>query len=169
MWVLAVVVVGIDLGTKAWAFAAIPAGETRTLLPGILEATPRMNPGAAFSLLSGYEHGNLVFVIITALLIPVLGYLAERTYRDAPGWPFGLLIGGAAGNLVDRLAGTVVDGERVHAVRDFIALGWWPTFNIADAAIAVGVAAVLVWSIFFDEDSAGEEAAGGEPAQEGRA
>jgi signal peptidase II len=51
---------------------------------------------------------------------------------------FGLVVGGAAGNLADRM--------RRNAVVDFIDLGWWPVFNLADAAIVIGTAVVL-WSL----------------------
>lgn len=100
------------------------------------------NTGAAFSLLhdaGGWQRGFL-----SAVSIAVMTWLGVWIHRLTPGerrllWPLALILGGAAGNLVDRLS--------TGAVTDFIVLhyhGWhWPTFNLADAAISLGVVALI--------------------------
>jgi signal peptidase II len=67
--------------------------------------------------------------------------------QAAPGWPavgFGLLIGGGVANVVDRLA------ARPHQVTDFVAVGSFPVFNLADAAITVGFVVLLVTALSGD-------------------
>ena len=100
------------------------------------------NTGAAFSLLhdaGGWQRGFL-----SAVSIAVMIWLGVWIHRLTSAerrllWPLALILGGAAGNLVDRLS--------TGAVTDFIVLhyhGWhWPTFNLADAAISLGVVALI--------------------------
>ena len=100
------------------------------------------NTGAAFSLLhdaGGWQRGFL-----SAVSIAVMTWLGVWIHRLTPAerrllWPLALILGGAAGNLVDRLS--------TGAVTDFIVLhyhGWhWPTFNLADATISLGVVALI--------------------------
>lgn len=104
------------------------------------------NTGAAFSLLhdaGGWQRGFL-----SAVSIAVMSWLGVWIHRLTPAerrllWPLALILGGAAGNLVDRLS--------TGAVTDFIVLhshGWhWPTFNVADAAISLGVIALILLSL----------------------
>jgi signal peptidase II len=61
----------------------------------------------------------------------------------------GLQLGGAFGNLIDRLT--------VGAVVDFIDVGWWPIFNIADSSIVVGMTILIVTLLFFDKTPEDEE------------
>ncbi len=68
---------------------------------------------------------------------------------------FALIVGGAVGNLIDRVF-RAEDGLFSGAVVDFIDLGWWPVFNIADSAIVVGVVAFVLLT-FFGEHGASDE------------
>lgn len=141
LFTVAFIILAFDYGTKEVAFREVASGESRVLIEGFLWTTPRLNRGAAFSFLAGTTHSNWILLGITILLVPLLLWMYLTRYPKAPGWAFGLIIGGAVGNAVDRVL--------AHAVRDFIDLQWWPTFNIADAAIAVGVASLIIWSLFF--------------------
>lgn len=103
------------------------------------------NTGAAFSLLhdaGGWQRGFLSAVSIAIMIW--LGVWIHRLTPTERGllWPLALILGGAAGNLVDRLS--------TGAVTDFIVLhyrGWhWPTFNLADAAISLGVVVLILMS-----------------------
>lgn len=104
------------------------------------------NPGAAFSSFTG--SGPLIGVIAIVVVI-FLVYLVSRTNRRIDVLALGLILGGALGNLADR----VFRGEGVldGAVVDWI--DWWfiPTFNLADAALNVGVAALLIAALFFPD------------------
>lgn len=96
------------------------------------------NSGAAFG---SFQNGNSVFSVLAILVIAAILYYYPRVERDD--WTLraamGLQLGGAAGNLVDRLT--------MGRVTDFISIGSFPVFNIADSAISVGVAVLLlgVW------------------------
>ena len=96
------------------------------------------NSGAAFG---SFQNGNMVFTILAiAVILAILYYYPRVDSRD---WTLrlamGLQLGGAAGNLIDRI--------RVGRVTDFISLGNFPVFNVADSAISVGVVVLLlgVW------------------------
>jgi signal peptidase II len=96
------------------------------------------NTGAAFGM---FQNGNAVFTVLAVIVILVIFYyypLVERedwTLRVA----MGMQMAGAAGNLVDRLSR--------REVTDFVSVGTFPVFNVADASITVGVAVLLlgVW------------------------
>jgi signal peptidase II len=90
------------------------------------------NPGVSFSRLTDSPDVVLAGVAVLAASLGVALFVAPPRYRLG----LGVLLGGALGNLVDRI--------RLGAVVDFVDLGWWPTFNLADAAILAGVGLVLV-------------------------
>ncbi|MFP4252674.1 MAG: signal peptidase II, partial [Guyparkeria sp.] len=113
------------------------------ILP-FFDLTLLYNTGAAFSFLAdhdGWQRWFFVFlaVVITAALLAWLAFVAIRDGRIKAG--ITLLIGGAVGNVIDRVVyGHVVD------FLDFHVVGWhWPAFNIADAAITIGVA-LIIWA-----------------------
>jgi len=97
------------------------------------------NSGAAFSLFTGQAA---VLGIVVSLLVIVLLWLSWRARTLAMALSLGLIIGGALGNLCDRL----FRGGHGQVV-DFITLTHWPTFNVADACITIGVVltAIFVW------------------------
>ncbi len=93
------------------------------------------NNGVAFGLLSG--GGTALVVALTlAALIAVLVWFAREPARPLAWVPTGLLVGGALGNLIDRM--------RQGSVTDFLKIPHWPAFNLADAAITVGVVALVL-------------------------
>jgi signal peptidase II len=92
------------------------------------------NRGIAFGLFAG---GGPVLVVLTyAALGLLLVYFARHASQRLLWLPTGLLLGGAFGNLIDR--------ARLGAVTDFVDPPWWPAFNLADAAITLGVLSLLV-------------------------
>jgi len=96
------------------------------------------NTGSAFSLAQGWGTAIAAMAIV---LVALLLVAARRSHSDAMAVAYGLIVGGALGNLVDRFA------RARHGVVDFVALHFWPTFNVADASIVVGaaLAAIVVW------------------------
>lgn len=121
-------VVILDQATKALIEANLVPGQQVEIL-GPLELTLSHNSGVAFGLASG---GGTRLVLLTALALGVVGYVFFRN----PTRPFmwvaaGLLAGGALGNLADRV--------RADAVTDYIQIGSWPAFNLADVAVTAGV------------------------------
>jgi signal peptidase II len=127
------VVVAVDQVTKSQAEQHL----THPVhLLGPLGLSLTYNSGLAFSILTG--HAPVVAVIALALTAVLLG-MAWRTHRTAVALALGLALGGALGNLSDRLF-------RGHggAVVDFVSLRYWPTFNVADACVTVGVILLIV-------------------------
>jgi len=129
---LAVAVLAADQATKALVRSSIGRTERVDVLPG-LDLVNTRNSGVAFGFFSG--GGAIVAVVAALALIALLAFFATHLGRPLVWLPTGLLVGGAAGNLVDR--------AREGAVTDFVDLPLWPAFNLADAAITIGVLALL--------------------------
>ena len=152
---LPILVVGLALDqvTKVLVMQKLPLGSQTPLIPDILNLVHIHNKGAAFGLLSGWstQFTWLFFVITTALVLAVLGYMLWRLPDGH--WTatlgYSLVLTGALGNLIDRV--------RLGKVVDFIDVYWgryhWPAFNVADSLVCLG-AAVLVWVIIREENPA---------------
>lgn len=146
---IAAAVLALDVATKAAVRDLVVPNGSVPLVPGVVWLTHVQNPGAAFGMLGGLRF---VFIGISAVVIcAVVAYLARGTARS---WwtvaALGLLAGGSAGNLIDRVS--------LGRVTDFVDFRWFPVFNVADAAISVGVAIILVAVLFTPDDkhAAGE-------------
>jgi signal peptidase II len=133
-----------DWGTKV---IAVTQWHDTPLDLGWVVLRDRRNPGIAFSLGDNLPVG--VILAVTGVVVVFFVVMAFRGLLVPPSGA-GLIVGGGLGNLVDR----AVNG----AVVDMIDLGWWPTFNIADAALNVGVGIVLVYSFLVDPDADGTDA-----------
>ena len=133
---VAAAVLALDQLTKAAAAARLETGTPVPLAGGLLRLTLTHNPESAFGLVSArwflIAVGGLVCSGILAYVFLSEG--GTRTGRRA--WPLGLVFGGSLGNLMDRV--------RTGGVYDLIDLTVWPVFNLADVAITVGVAALLL-------------------------
>ena len=106
---------------------------------GFLRIVHGLNTGSAFGLFSGFT--NLLIIASIVGIGVALYYFQQQKisviwYRLS----VGLIVGGALGNLVDRLK----DG----AVVDFISVGWWPAFNVADSSISVGMVLLIITLLF---------------------
>jgi signal peptidase II len=144
-FILAIVLaLGLDQGTKMWARASLKAKypESVQVIKGFFELRYSENVGAAFGLLRGVPGARyLFFVVGIGALVVVGNYLRKaKPEQRRLAAELGLLAGGAIGNIVDRLV--------FAKVTDFIV--WkvgsheWPTFNIADAALVVGILGLLI-------------------------
>jgi signal peptidase II len=131
-------VVVLDQVSKFVALRALTPGEQVPLLGDVLHLRLTFNPGAAFSLGTGYTV--LLSLVAAAVVVAVLRL--SRRLRSI-GWAVALggLLGGALGNLTDRLV-RQPGPLRGHVV-DFLELPRWPIFNVADSAI-VGAAVLMV-------------------------
>lgn len=125
----------LDQVTKSVVARRIPMHGTVTCLGGLLRITHVRNAGAAFGVLQGRQT---LFIAAAALAAVIVILCYPRV--SASNWParlgLSLGLGGAVGNLVDRL--------RFGGVVDFLEVGPWPVFNLADSAIVVGVALILL-------------------------
>jgi signal peptidase II len=135
-------IVVVDQLTKNWARDNL-AGEAPIEVIGTwLQFTYTQNPGAAFSIFTG--SGRTIGLVAIGVVVFLLVLIGKSTRRsEAIG--LGLILGGALGNLTDRIARA--DGFLDGSVVDWI--DWWfiPTFNIADAALNVGVAVLLLGTL----------------------
>jgi len=117
------------------------------VVPGWLDLTYTLNPGAAFSLFAtmpaGFREAFFIALSVVAIVVLVV-LLVRRSTPASSGVAFALILGGTIGNLIDRLArGRVVDFIYFHH-RSFS----YPVFNIADSAITIGVAILLLFAAF---------------------
>lgn len=130
---VALVVLALDLATKIAVVAELEGRRSIELIPGQLWLRVSRNTGAAFSFAEG---ATLLFTAVAITVVVVIVRVSRRLRSTAWALSLGLLLGGATGNLVDRLFRDPGPGR--GAVVDFIDLGWFPSFNVADSGIVVG-------------------------------
>jgi signal peptidase II len=145
--IVAAVVLALDLVTKIIAVATLEGREPLKLLGGVLYLPLIRNGGAAFGLAEGWT------AILALVAFGVVGFIIwiARKLRSV-GWAIGLglVLGGALGNLVDRIF-RAPGPLRGHVV-DFLSLfdpygRVWPVFNLADSAICVGGALIVLMAL----------------------
>lgn len=145
---VAVVLFALDLLTKTLAVQQLTPGEPVSIIGDVVRLRLVRNPGAAFSMATGMTW--LLTLVASAVVIGVLRI--GRTLRS-PWWAIGLgmVLGGALGNLVDRLFRS--PGPLQGHVVDFVSVGWWPVFNVADSAIVCGAILLVVLTVLgFEPD-----------------
>ncbi len=137
-------VLALDQLSKLYITTHLVLYQTIALIPNLLDITYTRNPGAAFSLFADLrpEFRDIFFFTLSAIAIIVLVLLLSFGSRTATtSIAFALILGGTIGNLIDRVArGTVVDFIYVHRYAFH-----YPVFNVADSAITIGVALVLIF------------------------
>ena len=132
---VATIVVALDQLTKQLALNALSDGPVE-LLDGVLTLRLAYNSGGAFGLLQGIPGLFLVATLVVVALI----LLWVRHVDDIGALvPLGMILGGGLGNVFDRLFRDL--GGRVV---DFVDVGWWPVFNLADSCIVTGVGLILL-------------------------
>jgi len=120
-------------------------GVPQAVIPGYWDWELAYNPGVAFSTfasLTGHAGMQVILCLVAALALVAIGMLVRRTEpaERAKRVAYALIAGGALGNLLDRLReGAVTDFVRwrIHEHR-------WPIFNVADAALLIGVGVLLI-------------------------
>lgn len=148
--IAAIVVVALDLGSKAWAVAQLLGRPPIVVIPTWLRFELAVNPGVAFGVLG---TTGVVPTLLALFVVLYLLWLATHPVAQSrvPAVAVGLMLGGALGNLYDRLFRQVDDPSlwgfgHKRGVIDFIAVHRWPAFNLADVALVLG-AAVLIASL----------------------
>lgn len=132
-------VIAADQVAKALVRDSLDVGESVTVIDGILWFTHVQNIGGAFGVLRG---GRWVFVGLAAAVLLAIGWALQQGRAEQPVVLLGLALvaGGTVGNAIDRVA--------AGSVTDFIDFGWFPVFNIADIALDIGVALIVIWLLF---------------------
>lgn len=159
--IAAAVVFALDIGTKVWASDALESGII-PVIPGTLQFVLAHNEGGAFGLFADADSWwrTPFFVVANLLAVVFLISLYRRLQPDQWGYKWGvpLVLGGALGNFCDRLVhGSVVDFidyqagwvELMNRGIHWIYSPWrvtdhWPTFNIADIAICIGLGLIII-------------------------
>ena len=151
------VVVLADQASKLWAYRALSgllvsgaAPSRKTVVAGYFDLCFAQNPGGAWSFLrslpDGLRRPFFLVVASVASVVIVSTYSHLRPEQRAVRWGLALALGGALGNLVDRVRfGWVIDFLDLYVVRGGQP-HHWPTFNVADIAICVGVG-LLCWDL----------------------
>ena len=141
MIVAIVAIVAIDQLTKIWAVAALSDGP-KHVIGDFVELELTRNGGGAFSRFQGMTPILAIgAVFVTFVLARVLHRMTDRVLVVA----LTLVLGGALGNLVDRFA-RWPGFLRGHVI-DFVAVGWWPVFNVADSCITIGAVLLIARSL----------------------
>jgi signal peptidase II len=146
---LAALVIVLDLATKAWVVSLFREGEERPVT-GFFSLVLAYNTGAAFSFLAGHDGWQRWLFTGVAIAASIfLVWMLRRGGHQLMMCGLALILGGAIGNLWDRVvAGRVTDFLLFHYA------GWsWPAFNVADSAITVG-AAMLILDSFRERGAA---------------
>lgn len=142
----------LDQASKLYVASHLRLHQMIALVPHILDITYTLNPGAAFSLFVNLPPGLRVGILfaISALAVVILTILLGQARAvTANAVAFALILGGALGNLIDRaLRGRVIDFIYVH----YYGLSY-PVFNLADSAITIGVAIILIASLRNPDDA----------------
>ena len=180
---LAVTIAGLVLDqlSKAWIVANVRyAVDEIDVIPGFFSIVHARNPGAAFGALGGFANRHVVFVIFTLVALYVVFDMLRKLEPTARFVPvaLGLILSGALGNAIDRVRGFGFMPEAIAAdgrVTDFLRVytevpsvkGWlianfgtyeWPSFNVADIALVVGVAMLALHWFFVERHEQKAEA-----------
>jgi signal peptidase II len=156
---LMLLVVVVDQASKAIVVRNIGLHDYVPLIDGLLSLSHVRNHGAAFGLLSDWNipYQSLLLSTLSLLALGAIAAYFVRLPKSAwlPRLSLSLVLGGAVGNVIDRL--------RLGYVVDFVHVYWrdyqWPDFNVADSAITIGVA-LLVIDILSSPETEPQPAAG---------
>ena len=136
-----------DQVTKALVVSSLAVGQKAQLLGDLVQIWHAQNRGAAFSLFQG---GTIVFLVVSVLSIGMVAYF-YRSLRDRSPWlhmVLGIVLGGTLGNFTDRL--------RQGYVTDWLSIGIgdtrWPTFNVADSSVVVGIGILVLYLFLSSPD-----------------
>ncbi len=137
-----IIAFSLDGVSKIWAEQALAPHQPVPVIGETFRFTLGYNTGVAFGMLANGGSWPLIItgVVILGLIYWIITTLYQGNMPPMAGWPMGLLLGGAIGNFIDR----VPDGR----VTDFLDVGIgaarWPTFNLADSFILIGLGILLL-------------------------
>lgn len=144
-WALAALALVLDQASKTWILESVMQP------PQVIEVTPffnlvlAWNRGVSFGMFNNQsDYGPYLLTGLAVVIIIALAVWLWRATTRLSVLALGMIIGGAIGNVVDRIQyGAVVDFLDVHA------FGYhWPAFNVADSAVCVGAAILILESLF---------------------
>lgn len=180
--VVTIVFTAIDQWTKILVQRNIgPLREEIQVIDGFLSFVHAENPGAAFGMFGGSEYRMYFFAVFTVIALFVLGRMLYELPRDDrfQNVALGLITSGAIGNAIDRvMKQSVTDFIRVYTENptlknwlegSFYGSAEWPSFNIADAAIVIGMGMFVVHWLFLEEEEEDDDEADPKPSGDSEA
>ncbi len=136
-----------DQLSKALVVANVAVGERVGVLGDLVQVWHAQNRGASFSLLQG---ATILFLVVSIVSVAMVAYF-HRSLRERGWWVhlvLGVVLGGTLGNFIDRL--------RQGYVTDWLSVGIgdlrWPTFNVADSSIVVGIGVLVLYLLLTNPD-----------------
>ncbi len=152
---VAAVVLALDIVTKVLAVKLLTPGQPVPIIGDTVTWTLVRNSGAAFSMATGYTW--MLTVIACAVVVGIV-WMGRRLVSSWWAVGLGMILGGAMGNLVDRFFRS--PGPLRGHVVDFLSIGWWPVFNVADPSVVGGaILLVTLSALGFDFDTVGRRRA----------
>ena len=149
-WLVMIAGLAFDLWTKKVVFDWLEDRHTYSVIGGFIELVRALNNGAAFGLFSGKIY-LLIIVPIVALIASIVFFLFGGPQPRKAYVALGLIAAGACGNLYDR----IFNGGMVRDFIDVYYNGYhWPTFNVADSLLCIGVAILIlpmIWEVFIQK------------------
>jgi signal peptidase II len=161
---LAAGVLALDLVTKAIVLSNMEPYRSIPVIPGLFDLTFVQNPGGVFGVFKGMDSTwrSVLFTVVPVAAILLITAYARHVPPDhrITQSSLAMILGGAVGNLIDRVRlGYVVDFVDVHW------RGWhWPAFNVADAAICVGVGLLMLETLRSPSPAPARDAGGPGPS-----
>jgi len=132
----ALLVVAADQLSKTWIRSNLAVGQSLFELGFFRITRVPPNTGAAFGLFQGHSFALTIIGLFGVVVLLAYAFFFYRYFplldNRLSNLALGLILGGALGNLIDRL------NPNLGGVTDFISIGIWPAFNIADSAVVVG-------------------------------
>ena len=157
LWLSAITaaVIALDQLTKQLVVRSFKLHESVPVIPGFFDLTYVRNPGAAFGFLAGAQGmwRSIFFITVSMVALAVILALVRQSRERLPLIALALIGGGAVGNLVDR----VRFGEVVDFIDWYYRTYHWPTFNIADSAITIGVGLLAIDMLLPKKQTTAEE------------
>ncbi|MFL0291186.1 signal peptidase II [Mycobacterium sp. SMC-18] len=151
---VAALVLGLDVLTKVLAVKLLVPGQPVEIIGDTITWTLVRNSGAAFSMATGYTW--VLTLIATGVVLGII-WMGRRLVSVWWALGLGMILGGAVGNLMDRFFRS--PGPLRGHVVDFLSVGWWPVFNVADSAVVCGAVLLVGLSMFgIDFDTEGKGA-----------
>jgi signal peptidase II len=137
----AIIVLVADQVTKLWATTVLIPGWRTEIIPGFFRLIYALNSGVAFSICAECDRWALVALSAVAAVVVIVCLVCTSPVRVRRNTAFALLLAGITGNLIDRV--------RLAGIVDFLNFHWGehftlPTFNLADAALCIGVALLIL-------------------------
>lgn len=156
---IAATVLLFDIITKVAAVAFIDPQRPISIIGDVVTLRLIRNPGAAFSMATGMTWLlTILAVVVTVVVVRIGGRLRSAWWVLG----LGLVLGGAVGNLIDRIFRS--PGPMRGHVVDFVSVGWFPIFNVADSAVVCGAILIVALNIFNVDPGGPAELLTGKPA-----